>query len=627
MRWLENLDRRRLAIAGLVLGLVCFVAINIFGALDLRRTRLDLTENGEFTLSDATRDFLRSMEEPVTLRLYVSRGVREASPLLATYADRVHDLLKTYAQESGGLIDLRLIDPEPFSVEEDRAVGFGLQAIPLEGGGANGYLGIAGTNSTDDADVIPVLSPEREQFLEYDLTRLVYNLANPEKPVVAMISGLPLQGDPANQYQPWQVYQQLSQFFDVRFLGGDIKKLDEDVDLLLIVQPGKLSDTTLFTIDQFVLGGGRTMVFVDPHSEAAAMRSRSQTPPQGPSSSDLERLFAAWGIEMVPGKVVADPRYAREVQVPSSGRQQVVPYLAWLAATDQALSRTDPITAELERLTFATAGILGQREGATTTLEPLVRSSSEAQAIDVDRVALYPDPMKLIQDYTSGGESLVMAARITGEVGSAFEGELPEGVEAGEERLERSTGPVSLIVVADTDLLDDRNWLASQSLFGRSVSIPIADNANFVANALDFLAGSETLASLRGREVAFRPFTKVAELRRAAEQAYRAKEQELQTRLGELQQKLSSLEVGNGEEGVLLTAEQKAEVEGFRTQLLETRRELRDTRHALRQDIEELRDRLRFLNIVAVPILVALAAIGLALIRRSRFRRRLDANA
>jgi ABC-type uncharacterized transport system involved in gliding motility auxiliary subunit len=317
------LDRRRLTVAGIVLAVVLFVALNLFGGLSLRDAKLDLTEGRQFTLSEGTTSLLAKVEEPVTLRLYVSRALRDANPFLGSYADRVHDLLRTYADASNGRITVEHIDPEPFSTEEDRAVGFGLQAISADGTGAtNGYFGIAGTNSTDDVDVIPVLSPERESFLEYDLTRMVYNLASPEKPVVALLSSLPLGGDPAREYRPWAVLQELQQFFDVRTLGGEVTRVEDDVDALLLVHPQALSEATLYAIDQFVMRGGKVMAFLDPHSETQAA---TQQPGMGADTfSTLDRLLPAWGIEFDPQRVVADPGLARQVVYPGGGREQVV---------------------------------------------------------------------------------------------------------------------------------------------------------------------------------------------------------------------------------------------------------------------------------------------------------------
>jgi ABC-type uncharacterized transport system involved in gliding motility auxiliary subunit len=616
-----HLDRRALTVAGIALAVLLFVALNVYGSLNLRSIRLDLTDNRQFTLSEGTERLLAAVEEPITLRLYASRALRNANPFLGSYADRAHDLLRAYAEASGGKIVVEHIDPQPFSPEEDRAVGFGLDPVPLEGDASVGYLGIAGTNSTDDADVLPVLSPEREPFLEYDLTRMVNNLANPDKPVVALVSGLPVDGDPAMQYRPWQVVAELRQFFDVRTEGGDIDRFADDVDAVVLVHPQALGEKTVYAVDQFVMRGGKVLALVDPHAEAQAMRQQPGMPSD--TFSDLEKLLPAWGVDYDPNVVVGDPQAARQVAFPSNGREQVVDYLPWLSLDRNHLAGGEVVTAELNRVNLGTAGALAAREGASTTFTPLLRSSGEAMAIPADKVRLYPDPFALIRDFEPGGKELVLAARVSGPLKSAFGDQPPQDVAPAEAaaHLAEAKAPAQIVVVADTDLLDDRNWL---SMVGQGVAIPLADNANLVANALDYLVGSEALTSLRGREVTLRPFTKVAEIRRASEAQYRAKEQELLQRLGDLQGKLSSLRVADGEDPSLLSEAQRREIDGFRSQLLETRRELRDVQLALRQDIEGLRDRTRFLNIAAVPLLVAAAAILIALFRRARYRRRFD---
>ena len=621
----RGMDRQKLAVVGVVLAIICFIALNTFGSLSLRGMRLDLTQNRQFTLSHGTEQLLARVDEPVMLRLYVSSAVRQANPFLATYADRVHDLLKTYTDASNDRITVEYVDPEPFSPEEDRAVGFGLDPIPLDNRGSNGYFGVAGTNSTDDVDVLPVLSPEREAFLEYDLTRMVYNLAHPEKPVVAVLSSLPLNGDPAMQYQPWQVVKELGQFFELNYLGGEVAKLDDNVRTLLLVQPQSLSDKTLYAIDQFVMRGGKVLAFLDPHSEAQAMRQRQQQGmPPADTNASLPKLLEAWGVELVADRLVADPTAARQVSYPSGGREQVIDYLPWLTLDHANLSGSEVMTSELNRLNLATAVILKPRQGATTTFMPLVSSAPQAMAIEADKVRLYPDPFALIRDFKPGSESLVMAARVAGPVKSAFPGK-PEGDTEGPDYIAETKEPASIVLVADTDLLEDRSWLASQGMFGQQMQIPLADNANFVANALDYLAGSEALLDLRGREVTNRPFTRVAEIRRAAEQQYRAKEQELLGKLGDLQQKLSAVSVSEGDDQALVSDQQKQEIEGFRTQLLDTRRELREVQLALRKDIEDLQGTARFFGIAAVPIAVALLAIVMALVKRARYRRRVDA--
>ena len=613
-------DRGKLAVAGIALAIVAFVAINLWAAIDLRGARLDLTEGHQFTLSEGTESLLSEIEETITLRLYVSSSLREASPFYGSFADRVEDMLRAYADLAEGKLLVELIDPEPFSVEEDRAVGYGLQAIPLDTAGSVAYLGVAGTNSTDDVDVLPLVTPERETLLEYDLTRMVFNLAHPEKPVVAVISSLPINGDPAMQYQPWQVWAQLQQLFELRWLGGEVREIEDDVDIVMLVHPKDVDEATLYAVDQRVMAGARLLVFLDPHSEADIARSRQQPGVVG-SASELATLLEPWGVRMVSGKIVGDPHAARQVGFPVQGRQQVVDYLAWLSLGRDALATDEAPVADLSRINLASAGYLEPVTEIDGSFVPLISSSADSMAIDVTEVQMAPDPLRLLSGFVPGNERLPMAARVSGVFTSAFGDAAPEGVEPGADHLASADGERTVIVVADTDILDDHAWISSQRLLGRQLAMPVADNADLVANLMDFLVGSEALMSLRGRDVALRPFTRLSEIRQEAERRYRAKEQALLEELSEVERKISLLQISEDGETVRLGPEQQEEIEGFRLQLLETRGELREVQRALREDIEALESKVRFAGIAAVPLLIMLVALVMAVIRRARFRR------
>ena len=643
--------RTKAAVVGLALAVVFFLSLNVFSGLSLRSIQLDLTENRLFTLSGGTREILGSLVEPVTLRLYVSEHLTEASPYLATYATRVRDLLEAYARLTGDKLRLEVISPRPYSAEEDRAVGFGLQGIAFEAGGDPGYFGLAGTNSTDDVDVIPLFSPEREQFLEYDLTRLVYNLARPEKPVVALMSGLPMSGDPRRQFTPWEVVGQMRQFFDVQILGGEVDVIDPGVEVLMVVHPKEFAEKTLKAIDQFVLGGGKALIFVDPHSEAdASGRAAQGLPPSMGTESAMDDLFAAWGIEMVPAKIVGDGRAARTVSFPEGGRDHVIKYLAWLSLKSDSLNTADVVTDELNVINVGTAGMLRPLDGAETTLAPLISTSVESMPIDVGKVRSFPNPLQLLSDFRAAGEGYVIAARVTGPAKTAYgegkdekagdDADQGEDEAAAEELaalhgredvgaddphffLTESRGPINVIVVADTDLLSDNTWLRLGNFLGQSVALPVADNANFVVNALDNLTGSGALISLRGRDVSARPFTTVQDIRLQAETRYRATEQQLVQKLRDLETKIRQLEVTEGPDGatILLSDAQRKEIEAARAEMIDVRRQLRDVQFKLRQDIESQETRIKFFNIAAVPILVAVLAVVLAGVKRARFRR------
>ena len=636
-----SVGRNLLTVSGLIIAVVLFFAVNILANSLFGGARFDLTENRLYTLSDGTRNVLASIEEPVTLRLFYSNKLAADVPQLRTYGNRVRDLLAEYANLSAGKIRLETIDPDPFSDAEDRAVGFGLQGLPINTAGDLFYFGLVGTNTTDDSQVIPFFQAEKEQFLEYDLTKLVYALSNPAKPVVGLISSLPLEFGPGGlqaamrgQSRPYGILDAMRQFFDVRTLKTDVTEIDDDVDVLLLVHARNLGEPTLYAIDQFVLRGGRAMVFVDPYSETGAQippRSGMPPDPMDPQSSNLEKLFAAWGIKMDAAKVVGDRGFATRVNAGSVGRRQIVDYIAWLSLREDAFDRTDVVTAELRQMTVASTGHLVATEGATTTLSPLIQSSANSMLIEASKVRR-PDPQALLSDFVADETRRVIATRVSGPVKSAFDGPPPgkdekksASADAEDEAAEtkphvaQSDGPINLIVVADADMLEDRFWLSRQTLLGQEFAVPTSANANFLVNGLDNLAGSDDLISLRSRARSDRPFQVVEQLRRQAEQQFLATEKALQEKLAETEKQIAELQSKAKEAGgQILTQEENQAIENFRREILVTRKELRDVQHDLRKDIESLEDRLKFANIGLVPLAVFVVALVLALIRRQR---------
>ncbi len=540
---------------------------------------------------------------------------------------------------SGDKISLEIIDPEPFSPEEDRAAAFGLRGVPYDATGNRGYFGLVGTNTTDDTSTLPFLASDREAFLEYDLTRLVYDLAHPDKPVVALVDGIGIDGGPQSNYRPWQIFQQLQQFFDVRIMAGDIDKIGDDVKALVIVHPHDFSDKTQFAIDQFVLRGGPTLVFVDPLAENMQRNSQMGGPPPS-AASNLDRLMNAWGVALSPDKVVGDRRSAMQVQAMSNGRAVITQYLPWLTLGKDALDQNDVVTGQLEVLRLFSAGALVQLPGATTKLEPLVQSSSDSMLIDAAQLQMMPDPAGLMNAFQPSGVSYPLAARVSGPAKSAFpdgppappkatDGTNAAGTAATTEpaapALKESSQPINLLVVADVDMLSDEAWLNIQQGGDAQIAMPIAHNADLVINAVENLAGGAALANLRGRGLSSRPFTTIDRIRSEAEAKYLATQEELSKQLEGAQKKLASLETdpkaGAGST-VLLTAEQQETVRTFRNQVLTLRAQLREVQRALQQDIERLHNWVILVNIAAVPAIVAIVALIVALWRRARRQRR-----
>jgi ABC-type uncharacterized transport system involved in gliding motility auxiliary subunit len=564
------------------------------------------------------------------------------------YAQRVRELLDQYVAAAHGKLRLEIYQPLPFSDIEDRAVAFGLQGVPLNAQGDQVYFGLAGTNSTDDQQIVAFFAPERERLLEYDLTRLVHTLAVPKRTAVGLISTLTLDGAGSlggRSARPKAFLQQLRQLDDVETLPTALDAVPPGTDVLMLVHPQNLPEKTLFAIDQFVLGGGKAIVFVDPYSELQA-RSRRQA---APADSDLDRLFKAWGLKLLPNTVAGDRRNARRVVVPvpgGAGGGEPRDYIAYLNLRDTELNHDDVVTANLRQIAMASSGILEPVAGASTKLEPLITTSPDAMKLPVEQVTGLPDVAGLLTRFKSENTRYVLAARITGPAETAFPdgppkaeeppakpGEPAKSAEAGKpepaaEFVRKSVQPINLVVVADTDMLDDRLWAQTDDFFGRQVVLPVANNGDFVANAVEVLAGGEDLVGLRSRGTSARAFARVEQIQRDADDRYAAEQEALQQKLKEAQAKLSGLTKGEAAKAnAPLSPNEAKAVDQFRADMLATRRQLRGVQGALRQDIERLKAVLEFCNIALVPILVALAAVILGVLRVRRGRRRRSAAA
>ncbi|MDH5216500.1 MAG: Gldg family protein [Gammaproteobacteria bacterium] len=626
--------KKLLSSTGLIVAGVLLLLINLVAGLVFKSVRLDMTENQLYTLSTGTENILNNIEEPITLRFYFSEKLLSGIPPVQNYGRRVRELLDEYANIAGNKVRLIVADPEPFSDAEDQAVKYGLQGVPVDAAGSAAYFGLVGTNSTDDQEIIPFFAPDKEESLEYDVTKLVHKLANPKRKVVGVVSGLPMEGAPSSPFGPqagnqgWFILSQIKQLFDVRSFDNNLSSISDDVDVLMIVHPKALSEHAVFAIDQFILKGGRALVFVDPFSEADTPPNDPQNPMaafQAKRDSSLDTLFDAWGIEMVKAQVAGDRKSATRVQSRAGMRMQAVDYVAWLTLKEENFNQSDFVTSELKNIAMATSGFLKKKADANVDFIPLLETSEQAMSIPNSRFQFGPNPAELLRQYRPGGEKLVLAARVSGKLKSAF----PDGLKDGDKvisGLTESQDVANVIVVADTDMLEDRMWVELQNFFGNRMAFPRASNGNFVVNALDNLTGSNDLISLRSRGRSARPFDKVQELKQEAEIAFRDKEKQLQDKLRDTERKLADLQrQKDGSSAVILSAEQRQEIERFRDQQVQTRKELRNVQHELTKNIESLGSWLKFINIGLVPIFIVLIAIALGVYRMKRLRASLSA--
>lgn len=648
----ERLSAGTMAVIAVVLLATLFVSVIAFSSNAFRTARLDLTETGTYTLSEGTKEILRNIEEPITLRLFYSERVATNFAPVRVYADRVRDLLEQYVQLSRGKLILEVIEPEPFSPDEDLADALGVQGVQVPGTGETLYFGLVGTNSIDGREVIPFFPLERQQFLELDMTKLIFRLDNLDETVIGMVTNLPLDVGPGGMMaamqglsDPYALYTQLLDFFEVNFLEQEFDRVPEDVDVLMLVHPQPLSEATLYAIDQFVMRGGRVMAFLDPYSEMGQTPGPNGQPQPGATLSSVDSLgplLENWGVRFVEeGRVlVGDQQRALRVAMNNDPQARAIDYVVWMDVGAAQMSAEDPVTTDLSTVVLATAGALAPVEGAATGFTPLMRSTAQSGVVDVDEARFTSSARDLLLAFAPDEETYTLAARVTGPVTTAF----PEGAPAVEEadpaltedsppaegeeplppHLEASQGEANIIVVADSDLFDDKFWVQIGQLGNERIVVPTADNANFVLAAVDNLTGSDALISLRAREETNRPFTRVDELRRQADQRFLQEEQRLEQRLSQLEGQLRQLqlpETGEGE--VALSLEQQRAIEAFRTEIIETRTALRDVQRELRREIEGLEGFLRFVNIGLMPILVAGFAIGLALLRQQTRRRRM----
>jgi len=597
--------------AGLLLIALAFLAFNAVSSLIFTDARLDLTEQKLFTLSKGTETILAGLEEPIELQLFYSDEATGELVALRNYARRVEELLHAYQREADGKITLRVIDPEPFSEEEDRAAELGLQAVPLNQGGDKVYFGLAGVNAAGQTQSIPFFPLDQEGVLEYEISRLVQTLSTPQMPVVGVLSGLPITGgfDTLTQQAapPWMVLENIRQLFHIESLKRDVDVIPPSVSVLMLIHPKELPQQTLYAVDQFVMRGGKLLVFLDPYSEADPGMGIGPGEFGEGKASDLEQLFTAWGVRMAPNEVVLDASYAMSVGVGEERRP--VRHPAGLSLPQRMMD----ITSSLESLTMATAGFLEPLKDATTRFTPLIQSSSYAMPIEAERFATLVNPEVLLRDLQPTGERYTLAARIQGPAKSAY----PNGIEGPKDGLKESTN-INVLAVADTDLLADRMWVQIDDFFGQRMPQPWADNGTFVINALDNLSGTDALISVRSRGRFARPFTVVEDLQRQAENRFREKEEVLQQRLAATEAQLAELQEPDAEGAVQLTAEQQAALQDFMQQKLLIRKELREVRYQLNADIEALGRVLKFFNIGLVPLILTLGMLLLWFWRRRR---------
>jgi ABC-type uncharacterized transport system involved in gliding motility auxiliary subunit len=611
---------------GLVLLAVAFLVFTLVNNLWFSGARLDLTENKLYTLSAGSEAIIGRIDEPLNLYFFFSEKASQDLTTLRAYANRVRELLQEYELLAGGKIRLTLVDPEPFSEAQDQAAAFGLQAVPVNNAGDELYFGLAATNALDDQQVIGFFQPDKEEFLEYEISKLIQNLQVIEKPRIGLLSSLQMQGDmDMNTFATtpaWIIADQLAEAFDIESIGRDAETLPERLDVLMLVHPNNLSESLLESIDQFALAGGRVLVFVDPLAEAQVPQANPMMPAAPVNLPSDFPLLSHWGVVLQADKVLGDAQQALTV---GGADGQPIRHLGILGMQQENFNLDDVTLSSLETLNLSSAGILDLLEDRTTTIEVLIASSEFAMPMDRIRFETLSDPADLQMDFKATGIRYPVAVRITGPVVTAYPDNdmaaATDGVTDAATGVvsEETMGQLNVIVVADTDILSDRLWVQVQDFFGQRVASPWANNGDFVTNAVENLAGSSDLISIRSRGRFSRPFDVVQDLRREAEARYLTSANDLQAQLADTERQLSELQASrDGQTQLSMSPEQESALLQFQAQKLRIRKELRDVRHQLDKDIEALGTTLKFINIALLPLLLVLLLMAIYYVRLRR---------
>jgi ABC-type uncharacterized transport system involved in gliding motility auxiliary subunit len=594
----------------LFLLVVVFFALVFVNNQLLSSARLDLTENQVYSLSQGSKQVLKEIDEPINLYFFFSDKASKNMTSLRNYANRVESLLTEYETFANGKLKLQVLDPQAFSEQEDQADQFGLTAANIGVAGEAIYMGLAATNALDEQKIIAFFDPQKEGFLEYEISKLIYQLSEPEAVNITLITDLAIKGGQnpmTGQFDPpWTFLTQLEQLYTVEQLGSDISILPDNTDVLLLVHPKEYSDALLFAIDQYALTGGKVLAFLDAHNESDPSAMMSGRMPSG-NSSNLQRLLSAWGVQFDSENVLLDAMAGLDIRTQDGG---VTRHFGFVGFTTDQLDREDVLTSNLEVINGASFGVFKQSEGTKTTWLPLVQSTQNSDLMDVGTYSMTQDPQVLAKAYQSDNQAYVLAARLSGQANSAFELE-PEGVASTE--IAKSTDNLNVILVGDTDMLADRFWVQQSNFFGQTMYTPFANNGDFITNAVENLGGSDALISIRSRGIFSRSFSKVDELTVIAEQKFRDQEQILQQQLEETEQQLLQLQNQQVEGGALvITPEQQLTIDEFMQKKMTIRKSLRDVRHQLDKDIESLGNWLKLINIALAPMLLILL---LALLR------------
>ena len=604
MNFLNQIKPKNLVKLSIFLSIIIFFCVNIIINNILGYSRIDFTENKLYSLSDGTKSLLENLKEPIHLRLFISSNLVKDVPQFSTYANRVETILKTYSNLSSGKITIETIDPKPFSDAEDRAVGMGINPFNATEMSDSLYFGLAATNSTNGQKNIPLFSPERETFLEYDLTSLISELSQTKKPVVSIIDNLGLSSDARIGKPEQQILKQMKEMFQVEMVNESTNKLNENTKVLMIIHPKFLSDETLYMIDQWVLDGGATLIFLDPYAETELSRQQGM-PPMNPRS-DLKKLLDTWGVKFDNKKAVLDSEFGFRIARKINGRDIQVTNYPWLNIRGDGLNRNDSSLSNLSTIVMTTAGSI-EDTNKDPILEPIIRSSNKSGLGDAQKAGNPEgDPRDLLSNIKSENENYVLAGWIKGDLNSSF----IDNENKRDKQIIKSKKTSNVLLITDADMLMDRNWLTQRGAF--------ANNGDFVLNVVEKMIGGNALSDLRGKSTSWRPFEKIIALEKVAEEKFLIEEQMLAKKLEGMEDKIRNLTQNNDKNSDVLSPETIKAIDGFKAEMMATRSQLRNVKFDLRRDVELLKKWIISLNVAILPIMFAAASLIISLRRKRK---------
>jgi ABC-type uncharacterized transport system involved in gliding motility auxiliary subunit len=619
--------------AGIIVMLAIVIAVNVLTGV--RPVRVDLTKEKAYTLSDGTRAVLQKLDTPIKIRFYCTQA-ENATPdtvALKAYARTVEDLLQEYQQVAGKNFVIEKYDPQPDSDAEDSARLDGLEPQTLTGDDQF-YLGLS-VNLADQHVAIPFLDPGRDRQLEYDLTRAITRVFTPDKPIVAVMSSLPVFGQPPNPMMeesgqtgppPWTLISQLQDDFSLRHLDLTADKIDDDVKVLLLIHPKDISEQTQYAIDQFILRGGKVIALLDAESilDVRQQQQQQQQNPMGGgpgnASSTLDKLLPAWGLAFDSSKVVADLNFKLELNGPN-GQPTEAP--AFLGLNSDGINRDDIATSPLDSVWLPLCGAFTGSPVAGLQETVLLHSSTQAELVDGTAASM--DDGSLLNDFKTTGVSYALAVRLTGKFPTAF----PNGRPGDDNATTNAPAPAglkvsqvdsSVVLIGDSDFAADNFSISkSDSPFG-AMATPLNANLNLLLNLVEQLTGDNSLIAIRSRATTHHPFTRIESMEASAEAQGEAKITELQNSLNDTQQRLDELQAQKKDQSqqLILSSEQRTELDNFRKKQAEVDRELIQARKDLRKEVVSLETRIKWLNIFAVPLAVTLVGVLVAFVKRKK---------